>query len=126
MNPISESVVVPAELHIESDDEKLVMAELNENVHTVRGRLFSEIKHLKKFIPQKRRFDGYTSKTDNERLHMLAEYYREKRRCTSSPTFFVIAVACQNLCTVFLDFWLPFFHVQSNSSISESFIVYAH
>jgi len=84
VNPVNETVsdvvVVPVREDVESEDERIVMEELNENVHTVRSRLFSEIKHLIKFVLQKRRFDGYTSKTDKERLYMVAEYIREKQR----------------------------------------------
>lgn len=79
-NHVRDMALVPTGLEEESDDEKLVMAELNADVHTVRGKIFGEIKHLRKFVPNKRRFDGYTSKPDNVRMHMLAEYYREKRR----------------------------------------------
>jgi len=50
-------------------------------VHTVKSRLFGEIKQLKKFFSLKRCFDGYTSEMDNERMHMLAKYFQEKRRC---------------------------------------------
>jgi hypothetical protein len=79
-NHVRDMALVSTGLEEESDDEKLVMAELNADVHTVRGKIFGEIKHLRKFVPNKRRFDGYTSKPDNVRMHMLAEYYREKRR----------------------------------------------
>jgi hypothetical protein len=77
----TEVATVESVQEMETNDENLVMAEIGEiDKYKLLARLFTEIKHLKKYVPNSRRFDGYTKQTDVGRLRMLADYFRERKK----------------------------------------------
>lgn len=77
----TEALAVESVQGMESNDENFVLAKIGKNdKYKLPARLFSEIKQLKKYVPNSRRFDGYTKETDAGRLRMLADYFRERKK----------------------------------------------
>lgn len=72
-------------------DEEIVMEEMGEiDCHSMKQKLTGEIKYLKRFVENPKQFAGYTLMSDEEKIHLLATYFRGRKKqraaCSSASS----------------------------------------